>query len=61
MANAKCATYNEFVSDDLTQENQNNLYVAAKGHNRVAKVDASGSSQSKAPVAVRPQFPSSSA
>ena len=31
MANAKCATYNEFVSDALTQENQNNLHAVAKG------------------------------
>ena len=32
MANSKCATYNEFVSDALTQENQNNLHAATKGH-----------------------------
>ena len=25
MANSRCATYNEFISDALTQENQNNL------------------------------------
>ena len=56
MANAKCATYNEFVSDALTQENHNNLHAAAKGHKWVAEVGALGSSQSKAPMAARPQF-----
>jgi len=44
MANSRCATYNEFVSDALTQENQNNLHAAAKGHKRVAEAGASGSS-----------------
>ena len=44
MANSRCATYNEFVSDALTQENQNTLHAAAKGHKRVAKAGASGSS-----------------
>ena len=31
ITNAKCATYDEFVSDALTQENQNNLHAVAKG------------------------------
>jgi len=44
MANSKCATYNEFVSDAFTQENQNNLHVAMKGCKRTAEVGASGSS-----------------
>ena len=44
MANSRCATYNEFVSDALTQENQNNLHVAAKGHKRATEVGALGSS-----------------
>ena len=44
MANPRCATYNEFVSDALTQENQNNLHAAAKGHKREAEVGASRSS-----------------
>ena len=44
MANSRCATYNEFVSDALTQENQNNLHAIAKGHKRVFKARASGSS-----------------
>jgi len=56
MANSRCATYNEFVSDTLTQENQNNLHIAAKGHKRSAEAGASGSSQARAPVAARPQF-----
>jgi len=30
LANNKCATFNEFVSDKLTQENQNNIYIASK-------------------------------
>ena len=54
MANLRCTTYNEFISDSLTLENQNNLHVAVKGHKRVAEVGALGSSQSRAPVAARP-------
>ena len=54
MANSRCTTYNEFVSDALTQENQNNLHAAAKGRKRAAKASALGSSQSKALVAARP-------
>ena len=54
VANCRCATYNEFVSDALTQENQNNLHAAAKGHKRAFEVGASGSSQGKAPMATRP-------
>ena len=30
-ANSRCTTYNEFISDALTQENHNNLHAAAKG------------------------------
>ena len=56
MANSRCTTYNEFISDALTQENQNNLHAAAKGRKRVAEAGASGSSQSKALLAARPQF-----
>ena len=44
MDNSRCATYNEFVNDALTQENQNNLHAAAKSHKRAAEVGASGSS-----------------
>ena len=44
MANSRCTTYNEFISDALSQESQNNLHTAAKGHKRAAKVGTSGSS-----------------
>ena len=54
MANSRCTTYNEFISDALTQENQNNLHVVAKGHKKAAEAGVSTSSQSKAPVAARP-------
>ena len=56
MANSRCTTYNEFISDALTQENHNNLHAAAKGRKRAAEAGASGSSQPRAPVAARPQF-----
>ena len=56
MANSRCTTYNEFISDALTQENQNNLHAAVKGRKRAAEAGASGSSQSRAPVVARPQF-----
>ena len=55
MANSNCTTYNEFISDALTQENHNNLLVAAKGCKRAAEAGAFGS-QSRALVAARPQF-----
>ncbi|XP_066361124.1 BAG family molecular chaperone regulator 1-like, partial [Miscanthus floridulus] len=51
LANSKCATFNKFVSDALTQENQNNIYSASKSHKRAYEV---GASQSKAPIAARP-------
>ena len=44
MANSRCATYNEFVSDALTQENQNNLHAVVMGCKRAAKAGTSGSS-----------------
>ena len=44
MANSRCTTYNEFISDALTQENHNNLHAAAKGRKRVAEAGSSGSS-----------------
>ena len=56
MANSRCDTYNEFVSDALTQGNHNNLLAVAKGHKRAAEVGASGSSHSRAPMVARPQF-----
>ena len=56
LANSRCATYNEFVSDALTQENQNNLHAVVKRRKRAAETSASGSSKSKAPMTMRPQF-----
>ncbi|XP_066311541.1 uncharacterized protein [Miscanthus floridulus] len=53
LANNKSATFNEFISDALTQDNQNNIYVASKNRKRAFEA---GASQSKAPVVVRPQF-----
>ena len=44
MANSKCTTYNEFISDALTQENHNNMHAAAKGRKRAFEAGASGSS-----------------
>ena len=44
MANSKCTTYNEFISDALTQENHNNMHAAAKGRKRAFEVGASRSS-----------------
>ena len=53
MANSRCATYNEFVNDALTQKNHNSLHAAAKGHKRAFEV---GSSQQKTPMATKPQY-----
>ena len=44
----KSATFNEFVSDALTQENNNNVYAASKNHKRAFEASAS---QAKALVA----------
>ena len=43
MANSRCTTYNEFISDALTQENQNNLHAVVKGH-KIAEAGTLGSS-----------------
>ena len=56
MANSRCTTYNEFISDALTQENHNNMHAIAKGRKRAIEAGASRSSQSKAPITARPQF-----
>jgi hypothetical protein len=50
MGTTKCATFNEFISDALTQENNNSIYAASKSRKRAFE---SGASQSKAPVALR--------
>ena len=52
LANSKCATFNESVSDALTQENQN-IYLASKSRKRSYEA---GASQSKATITMRPQF-----
>jgi len=53
LANNKCASFNEFVSDALTQENHNNIYSTSKSRKRAYEA---GVSQPKAPTAARPQF-----
>ena len=53
LANNKCATFNEFISDALTQENHNNIYTASKNRKRAFEA---GVSQSKAPISMRPKF-----
>jgi len=47
MGNCKCVTFNEFISDTLTQENNDKIYAASK--NRKRNFEA-GASQSKAPM-----------
>ena len=41
LANSKCATFNEFVSDALTQENRSNIYLASKSRKRAYEAGAS--------------------
>ena len=53
LGNNKSATFNEFVSDALTQENNNTIYAASKNCKRAYEASAS---QAKALVAVRNQF-----
>jgi hypothetical protein len=50
MGNSKCATFNEFISDALTQENNNAVYAASKSYKRAYEA---GASQSKAPVVAK--------
>jgi len=54
MGRSKCATFNEFVSDALTQENYNTVYTRTKTRKRALEA-GTGASQSKAPVAARPR------
>ena len=53
MGNCKCAHFNEFVSDALSQENNNAVYAASKSRKRAYEA---GASQSKAPVTQRAPF-----
>ena len=41
LANNKSTTFNEFVSDALTQDNQNNIYAASKNRKRAFEACAS--------------------
>jgi hypothetical protein len=41
IGNSKCTTFNEFISDALTQENNNNIYAASKSHKRNYEAGAS--------------------
>ena len=41
MGNNKSATFNEFVSDALTQENNNNVYAASKNRKRAFEASVS--------------------
>jgi hypothetical protein len=41
MGTSKCDTFNEFISDALTQENNNSIYAASKGRKRAFDVGAS--------------------
>jgi len=53
MAGNKSTTFNEFVSDTLTQENSNAVYAASKNCKRAYEA---GASQSKAPVTSKPAY-----
>jgi hypothetical protein len=50
MGTSKCATFNEFISDALTQENNNSIYAISKSRNRAFEA---GASQSRALIAPR--------
>ena len=51
LANNKSATFNEFISDALTQEHHNNIYTTSKNRKRAFEA---GVSQSQAPTTGRP-------
>jgi len=53
MVGNKITTFNEFVSDALTQENSNAIYAASKNRKRAYE---DGASQSKAPVTSKPAY-----
>ena len=53
MAGKKSTTFNEFVSDALTQENSNAIYAASKNRKRAYEA---GASQSKAPSTSKPAY-----
>jgi hypothetical protein len=41
MGTSKCATFNEFISDALTQENNNSIYVASKSRKKAFEAGVS--------------------
>ena len=53
MGNTKCATFNEFVCDALTQKNYNVVYTATKTRERAFEAEVF---DSKAPMAAKPQY-----
>jgi len=53
IAGNKSTTFNEFVSDALTQENSNAIYAASKNRKRAYEA---GASQSKAPETSKPAY-----
>ena len=55
MGRTKCATFNEFVSDALTQKNYNTVYTMTKTR-KLAFEAGVGAFESKVPVAARPQY-----
>jgi hypothetical protein len=58
MGNSKCVTFNEFISDALTQGNNDKVYAASKTRKRNFEADAS---QSKTPVVSKTQYRSPTA
>jgi hypothetical protein len=53
MGTGKCDTFNEYVSNAITQENNNSVYSISKGRKRTFEVR---SSQSKAPMVAKTQY-----
>jgi hypothetical protein len=50
MGTSKCTTFNDFISDALTQENNNAIYSISKSRKRAIEASAS---QSRTPAAPR--------
>lgn len=53
MCNNKCTTFNQFINDALTQDNNNAIYATSKSSKRAFEA---GVSQSKAPMASKPSY-----
>jgi hypothetical protein len=53
MGTSSRIVFNEFISDCLTQENNNNIYVASKSHKRALEL---GPSQARALAGGHPQY-----